>query len=542
MKKRWIVLLAALLVLTLAMTACRGDDDDGPGAVTETPAPATPTPAPATPTPAPAVVAPPAVTAQTHLEILVGAIAVSMSPIGSNDSASAEFSRLVYQTLFRLDYDTFEPVMELATSFSFVDAQTVNISVREGVTFHNGDPLTAHDVAFSLTAAGNSVEMAIIFDVIDRAVAHNDTDLTLYLNIPFAPIIAHLAHPGGSIVPMNLIETIGWDEFAQNPIGSGPWMLREFVPGSHYDLVRFEGYTGNMPALETIRFRVVPDASIRLIEVSSGTADVAIAIAPADIVGAEADPDVTLMRQPSMGIDIIWMNTQRPYLNNPLVRQAINYAFDTEAVVNLVFLGAGTVNHTALPHGAWGRVEQPPFTTDINRARELLTEAGYYPGGFSIEVWWNTPNAQRQQIAEMMQHALSPLNINVEVVTMEWGEYLERSGAGEHDMLILGWTTVTGDADYGLYPLFHSSNFGPPGNRGFLYHPELDRLLEEGRAEVNPVARAAIYAEILAILRQEAPIVMLRSGEALVAVNPNMRNMRLNPTLSHNWSTVYFVD
>ena len=488
---------------------------------------------------------------QTHLDVLVPSLAVSMDPIGSNDTASAEFSKLVFQTLFRLDYDTSSPIPELVTRYRFDGPQTIHFTIRQGVTFHNGDPLTAHDVAFSLNTAGASIEMAIVFNMIDVAVAHSNTELTLHLNIPFAPIRHHLAHPGASIVPMNHIQRVGREAFATNPVGSGAFEFVGFVFGIHYDLRRFNNYSGNQPAIETIRFTLVPDANVRLMEVIAGNADVAVGLAPADLAGAEADPNVTLMRRYSMGVDLIWMNAKshadqprRDHnpLYHPLVRLALNYAFDTEAVVNFVFFGAGAVTHTALPTGAWGFVEQPRFTTNISRARELLIEAGYYPDGFDIEIWLNLPNVQRQQIAEMLQFALTPLNIRSEVVAMEWGEFLERGNAGEHDLMILGWTTVTGDADYGLFPLFHSSNFGMRGNRSFWYMPELDALLEAGRAEINPVVRAAIYADALRIIRENPPVIMLRTGEALVGVNPRMRNVVLSPTLHHNWGAVYFVN
>ena len=502
----------------------------------------TPVPAPfvaATPVPQEPVV--PIVQAQTHLEVLVPTLAVSMDPIGSFDTASAEFARLVFQTLFRLDYDSFRPIPELATHYRFVDTQTLRITVREGVTFHNGDLLSAHDVAFSLNAAGTSAEMSPLFGMIETAVAHSESELTLYLGIPFAPILHHLAHPGASIVPMNHIGRVGRNAFAQSPVGSGAFEFVNIVVGEHYNLRRFNNYSGNLPTLETITFRVEPDPSVRLMRVSSGHADVAIGVAPFDLVAAEADSNVTLMRRKTMGVDFIWMNTSRPHLNNPLVRQAINYAFDTEAVVNLVFHGLGEASHTALAPEVFGFSEQQPFTTDINRARELLMQAGYYPGGFNIEILWNIPNTQRQQMAYMLQHALRPLNINATVAGLEWGEYLHRIGAGEFDLIFLGRIAVTADADYGLYPMFHSGNFGAAGNFGFFHHPRLDALLEQGRAETNDARRLAVYSEALRIIRNYAPIMVLRSGEIAVAVNPNLSNVVLSPMLYHNWGTAFIA-
>ena len=550
MKKRLILLLAALVAVILVVAACARDEAPPPAPV-DTPPPAAADP---TPTPAPEAVAtpPPAIaTTQYDLVLLTGAIAVSMDPIGSNDSASAEFSRLVYQTLFRLDYGTFEPhPTVLVEDFWFDGPQILHLTIAEGITFHNGDPLTAHDVAFSLTAAGASVEMAIIFDIIDHAVAHNDTDVTLYLEIPFAPILAHLAHPGGSIRPMNYINTHGIDHFRANPVGSGAFQLVEFVVGSHYTLERFPNYSGTPTVIETITFRIVPESAVRVMEVAAGHADVGLGILPADRIAAQANPNLNTTVFDTMGVDLVWINCMPSHLHprrdhnplaNPLVRQALNYAIDTEAIVNLVWLGVGAVAHTPLPPGAWGFTPVAPFTTDINRARQLLTEAGYYPRGFHIEIWWNTPNVMRQQAAEMIGFALRPLNITSDIITLEWGECLERGGRGEHDLMILGWTTVTGDADYGLYPLFHSSNFGMPGNRSFWHSPELDALLEAGRAETNPVARAQIYADALRLIRENPPVIMLRSGGQVVVKNPRLRNVQLNPTLSHNWATAYFV-
>jgi peptide/nickel transport system substrate-binding protein len=377
--------------------------------------------------------------------------------------------------------------------------------------------------------------------MIRDAEALDTHNVAIYLELPFAPIAAHLAHPTSSIVPMNHVLAVGDDAFAQEPIGAGPFMFQELIIGDRIEMVRNENYWNGAPQIETLTFRAVPDPSTRLIEVSSGTADVATAIAPADVATAEADPNVTLMRRLTMGTDYVWMNTQQPYLNHPLVRQAINYAIDTEAIVNTVFMGLGAVHHNPVPPLAFGHSLQPPFDTNLDRARELLAEAGY-PDGFSTSIWWNSPNVQRQQVAEMIQFSLSQIGIDVEIHTFEWAAYLAEADVGNHDMMIIGWTTVTGDADYALFPLFHSTSYGSAGNRGFWSTPELDALLEAGRMETDPTTRLEIYADAQAIIRAEGPVIMLRQGETPVAVNPNLRNFTLNPTLHHSYHPVWFAE
>jgi peptide/nickel transport system substrate-binding protein len=167
-----------------------------------------------------------------------------------------------------------------------------------------------------------------------------------------------------------------------------------------------------------------------------------------------------------------------------------------------------------------------------------MIEAGY-EDGFSTTIWYNLPNVQRQQIAEMVQFALAPLNIEVEIRGLEWGEYLDRVADGEHDMFILGWVSVTGDADYGLFPLFHSTMYGAAGNRTFWSTPESDDLLERGRMSVDPAERLEIYRELQILLHAEAPWVFLNQGEFLIAASANVNGFTIAPAGHHSFRNVW---
>lgn len=550
MKKKYLKILA--IVITVAMVAmmvaaCAADD---PAPVTPDPDPATPEVTP-DPTPEPEGDAPvleaPEETAQDTITFLTGSLAVHVRPWGQNDSASAMARKQMFDTLFTLDYNTFEvvPELSLASAWEQVDARTTNITIREGVVFHNGEIMTAHDVAFSLEQSAQSGAVEIISGMIDHVEVHDDLNLTVHTEIDFAPIINHLAHTSIGIVPQAYFEEVGEDGFEAHPIGSGPFMFEEWILGDRMVFSRNADYWGIVPAVETLIFREVADASVRLMEVIAGTADVADAILPVDVPMAEADPNVTLHRRMNLSTNYIGFNVERPHISNPLVRQAINYALDTTAIVEHVFMGLGAPISSPVAPIVWGFEEQPPFATDMDRARELLEEAGYNPtpgedGGFSTSIWWNIPNAQRSEIAEMVQFTLAQLNIDVSIESMEWAQYLADTAEGLHDMFILGWVSVTGDIDYGLYPLFHSSNFGDPGNRTFWYTPELDALLEEGRSETNPARRLEIYAEAQAIIRAEAPWVFLNQGEFAVATSANMNGFVLNPAGHHSFAPAWF--
>ncbi|MCL2574285.1 MAG: ABC transporter substrate-binding protein [Defluviitaleaceae bacterium] len=540
MTKRLLMLLSMLILAVAVMAACGGNNDNDDTAGDTGTQQETTTNEPATTQNEPTDQATTGGAQDTIIVLKAGQL-VSMDPPMSNDQPSAEFNRMVYSRLFDQDYNTFEPIGSLAVNWNMPDATTVEIEIRQGVTFHNGAPLTAHDVAFSLTRAGASTQAVPILGMIDFAEAINDYNVVIHLEIPFAPILRHLAHPAASIVPMDVVLELGDEEFAQNPIGSGPFMFEELIIGDRVVMTRFDDYWGTLPAFTTLIYRTVPDASTRLIEVAAGNADIALAVAPADVAGAEADPDVTLMRRMGLGTDFIWFNTQQPYLNNPLVRQAINYAFDAVMVVETVFMGLGNPVSNPVPPIAWGYAPQAPFTTSLDRARELLAEAGY-PDGFATTMAFNAENAQRGQISEMLQFTLAQIGIEVELVSLEWGAYLNYMDTAEHHMAMIGWTTVTGDADYALWPLFHSTSYGSPGNRAFWSTPELDNLLLLGRMSTDEAERMAIYAEAQAIIRAEAPLIMVRQNEIAVAANPAIRNFVLNPTLSHNYATITFAD
>ena len=557
MKKRISTIIALLLVGLLVLAAC-GPQQAAQPAQPETP-PATDPAQPGTPaeTTPPvgdqageaAVVEAPEVTAQDTIRILAPAMPVSMSPWGSNDNASSQVNKQIFSHLFVLDYNTFEidPGRGLAVEWDQPDAMTTNIRIRDDVVFHNGQPMTAHDVAFSLRTGAASPHAEAFLGMISDAVAHDDYNLTVYTEIPFAPILRHLAHTAAGIVPESVYTEMGSDAFADSPVGTGPFMIDSLHPGDRVELVRNPNYWGNVPVLERLIYQVVPAPDVRLAEVQAGTADVALDIAPADVPVAEDHPNSQVIRRLNLSTTYIGFNATAPHISNPLVRQAINYAIDTATIVDMVFMGTFAPVDGPLAPIVWGFAEQEPFAVDLDRARELLIEAGYNPnpgepGGFSTTIWFNIPNTQREQIANMVAFTLAQLNIQAEVVGMEWASYLQETEQGNHDMFILGWVSVTGDADYGLFPTFHSSNFGPGGNRTFWYYPELDALLEEGRSEVDPARRLEIYAEAQRIIRDNAPWIFLAQGETLIAANPNLRGFVINPGGHHAYAPVWFAE
>jgi len=482
---------------------------------------------------------------RTHLDVSVMNLPRNLAPAASIDTTLGLLHRQIYSTLLDMDYDTMEVLPSLAIGWHMPDAQTVNMELRRGVTFHNGAPLTAYDVQFSLERAAEGWAVATVVGMISHVAVHDNYNFTIHLTEPFAPILRHLTHPVASIINMEAAMEFsdGWEWCLVESIGTGPFMLYNHIVGYRIELVRNPNYWGDISQIENLTISAMPGSQVRLSQVATGNADIALGILPADAATAEASRYVTLMRGASLHVEYIGFNMSIEPWNNPLVVQAINYALETSIIIDELNYGVGTLATAPLSDLAWGFAEAAPFTTNIGRARELLAEAGYADGfDRTIEIWCNWENLQRRNVAEIMQFNLSELGITANINMFEWGEYVELTAEGMHDIFILGWGSLTGDPDHSLFPLFHSQNHGAAGNRTFHDDPILDALLEAGRAEINPTRRAEIYAEALQRLRDYPSMIPFRQTENLVAVSNDLRGLTLSPAGQHRFATVYFVD
>jgi peptide/nickel transport system substrate-binding protein len=316
-------------------------------------------------------------------------------------------------------------------------------------------------------------------------------------------------------------------------------MFDSIIIGDRLELVRFDGFWGELPVIESITWRIIPTSDGRLLAVETGEADIALALMPPDVGPAEMFSNVNLMRRMNLSNDYIGFNVGMPPFDNPLVRQALNYAVDNESIINVVLGGVGAPAQGFINDIVWGWAPTESFSFNPDRARELLAEAGL-ADGFSARLWTNSENQRRIDITTIIAAQLRDVGVDVTLETFEFSTFTARLDYGEHDMFLLGWVCVGGDADYGLFPLFHSANHGAPGNRTFYTNADVDRLLEEGRAATSDAERLRIYAEVQEILRNDAPWLLLNQNETLMAVATDLRGLRLNPSDSHLYSGVWF--
>ncbi|WP_139367516.1 glutathione ABC transporter substrate-binding protein [Bacillus alkalicellulosilyticus] len=489
--------------------------------------------------------------------IAVSADLVSLDPHGNNDVPSTNVRSNIFETLVNQN-ENMEIVEGLATAWEPVDETTWKFTLREGVTFHDGSAFNADVVKANLDRVldpARASERAFLFNMITDVEVVSDYEVHITTEYPFAPLLAHLAHDGGGMLSKEVIDTdyaqaleaagvdmsvdeyyelraAGGEEFekvvsdigeyvgqfaAQNPAGTGYFQLEERTGGEKTVLSRYDGYWGEPAASEKVTFKVVPEPSARVAELETGYSHIAEPIQPSDKEYVNDHPDTYMDIQESVSLSYISFNVNKEPFNDPRVRQAISLAINQEDIINGIYQGNGIPAVGPLAPDVFGYdPDVSGLLYDPEQARELLEEAGY-GDGFSTTIWTND-NEQRVETALYVQSVLAEFNIDVLIEELEWGAYLERTANGEHDMFILGWSTVTADADYGMYALLHSSMEGSPGNRSFIADDKLDELLDAGRRETDPDKRLEIYREAQELLVDLAPMIYVHHQNYLTGV------------------------
>jgi peptide/nickel transport system substrate-binding protein len=477
-------------------------------------------------------------TAQGHLIIAQGTDPVKLDPHDVSDSPSATVLSHVFETLFDLTPEG-EIVPHLAESYEVSDDGTVwTLHLRQDVTFHDGTPFNAEAVKVNLDRFLNP-EVPVVFRFlltrIQSVEVTGEYSVQITLSTPFAPFLAHLTHNTVSMISPAALEQYTLEELSETAVGTGPFTVESWQRGERITLARFDDYWGELPGVERVSFLTVPEGTTRMALVESGEAHVATRVPPPDVPRLNAHPEITVENVSSVRTIYIYFNhTMEPFTDRR-VRQAINHAVDKELIAEFVFGGAVRPSDAPLPPGVFGYTPVGFYEYNPERARELLAEAGY-PNGFNTTLYCPSGRyLQDIQTCEAIQPQLAEVGINAEIETMEWTSYLEFTGRGVNEntvpMGMLGWGTVTGDADYGLFALFHTSEHVPNGsNRSFYSNALVDDLLNQARSTADNAVREQLYADIMQILWDDAAWLYLHSETQLVAVRDNVEGLVIHPT------------
>ena len=412
--------------------------------------------------------------------------------------------------------------------------------LRKGVKFHNGYDFTAEDVKFSFERMMKSPRIAFVLPPIESVDVIDDYTVNIVTKTPFGPLLAHLSHPALGIVSKKLM-TEKPDSLREHPVGTGSYKFKEWIPGDSLTLEKNDNFYEERKGLKYITFKNIVEASNRTIGLETGEIDVSISVSSVDEDTIRNNPKLQLITKPSISYTYVGMNTEKTPLNDVRVRKAINYAVDKQAIVNVILNGSGKVATSPIAPGVFGFTDKTKnYEYNVEKAKELMKEAGY-ENGFTTSILVFGGEASTQT-AEILQAYLKEIGIDLKIEVVEISAYWDMTEKGKHNLFLGSWGVVTGDADYGLYAMYHSSAKGGAGNRDFYENKRVDELLDKAKTTTVPEERKKLYEEIQMILVDDAPDIMLYNRILAVGAQKNVKGLNIHPVTLHDFSNVYIEE
>jgi dipeptide transport system substrate-binding protein len=466
-------------------------------------------------------------------------------------------SKNIFSKLVEFERGTTTIVPGVAESWTVSDdGKEYTFKLRPGVKFHSTATFTptrdlnADDIIWSFERQRSadhpfhavsspsyeyfeSMGMSALIKSIDKV---DDMTVKFVLNEPEAPFVANLAMDFASIMSAEYAEQMmaaGTPEKVDlEPVGSGPF---QFVAYQKDAVIRYKAhpdYWGGKTPIDDLVFAITPDASVRWQKLQAGECHVMAYPNPADIEAMKGNADINLMQQEGLNVGYLGFNTEKAPFTDKRVRQALNLAIDKQAILDAVFQGAGSVAKNPIPPTIWSYNDAvKDYAYDPEAAKKLLEEAGV--SGLKTNVWampvqrpYN-PNARR--MAELIQADWAKVGVEAEIVSYEWGEYLERSKNGEHETVLLGWTGDNGDPDNFLNTLLGCSAAKDGTNRARWCYQPFDDLVVKAKRTADVAERTRLYEEAQVVFKEEAPWVTIAHSVWFQPMRKEVKNFKIDP-------------
>jgi ABC-type transport system substrate-binding protein len=478
----------------------------------------------------------------------------TLDPALGYDTASWQFEEMLFSTL--LDYDASGVLApELATDWEVgPDDRTYTFHLRRDARFSNGRTVEAGDIRFAIErvldprtrSPGAEFFRGIVGAEACAAAACSVSGLavpdaqTLRITLSeFDPLFLHkLAMPFAAAVPPE--EAARWGEdFARHPVGSGPYVLREWLSGQRLVLRRNPDYfVPGVPRLEGVTRLVGVNEQLEWLKYESGQLDVSV-IPPAEFVQVMHEPRYRdlVYRETTLRTSYLGMNCRLPPFTDRRVRQAMNYAVNKDKLLRLInnrgVVAAGVVPPTMPGYHA----DIHGYDFDPARARELLRAAGYAQG-FSTTLWVRFDDTTLR-LAQSVQQDLAEVGVHLQIKSLAWGPFLEAVRSGDEvPFFSLGWEADFPDPSNFLEVLFHSRSIGANNNTNYS-NPAVDALLDAAAHTVDTAARFRLLQEVEQRVVDDAPWVFLYHPVSYRIVNPRVRDFRLHPFRPERYEHVW---
>ncbi|SLN61258.1 ABC transporter substrate-binding protein [Roseisalinus antarcticus] len=462
-----------------------------------------------------------------------------LDPATSSIYTGAQVYEGIFNKLIDIAPDgTFIP--DLATSWEQTAPTTWTFTLRDDVTFHNGEAFTSADVKYSferILDPATASAYAGLYTQIDSIDTPDPTTVVFNLKSTFGPFLTNMA-TNGQIVNQTAIET---GDPARSPVGTGPFEFVEWVQGDHITVTRNEDYfKDDRPYLDSITFRFLPVDQSRITALSTGELDWVDAIPLQLVPSLSQDERFNYVTSPVAGIpDYLAMNTQVAPFDDVRVRQAVALAINREDIRAVAYLGTGELGLIEMPTGSKWYDDTGVFAAerDVEAARALLAEAGY-PDGLSIEYLGLTQYPELLKTGQVVRESLKDIGIDMNIRAVEVSVWFDAFVSGGYQ-ITSAYQERTIDPD-NFYTLVLRS--GAPVNTTGYVNPELDALIDEAAAATDMEERMALYRQVREIALTDAPLVFTHFETLNYLMNDNVAGSTITPTLSLHMEDVGFTE
>lgn len=398
------------------------------------------------------------------------------------------------------------------------DRKAYTFTLRGGLTWQDGKPLTSADVKFTIEAmkrAGAEVPLSRNFASVASVETPDATTATLRLSRPFAPLLDAMAV---GLLPQHVLEgkKLTDADFGRRPVGAGPYRLTTYKPGRYAELVPFDGYYEGRPKLPKIVVRYVPDDSARLIQLKTGEVDAAH-VQPQQVAQVAKVKRVRVETYPTADYRALMLNFRKPVFADKKVRQAMNFAVDRDAIVRSVLKGQGSPATGPLDESPY-KTTPAPFAHDLAKVDALMKSAGYAKNAQGL--WAKDGKTVRFELSTFAEDSARVAILNVSATQLKQAGFdvqpnprprdWVRKHWGDLDAFVVGWGTPY-DPDSSVFGPFSSSEVLAKGgsNYGSYSNPDVDKALAKGRDTDDPAVRKAAYTDLQKALADDPPFVWI---------------------------------
>ncbi|HEY3566115.1 MAG TPA: ABC transporter substrate-binding protein [Casimicrobiaceae bacterium] len=483
------------------------------------------------------------------------------------DAASVPmFNRLV-----EFEIGTTNIVPALAESWTVApDGKAYTFKLRQGVKFHRNANFTptrdfnADDVLFSWSRMADenhpfhkltAGQTFAYFDdmgmknIVDRVEKIDPYTVRFVLKRAEAPFLADMAMDFASILSKEYFDAMmakGTPHAADAyPIGTGPFEFVSYQKDATIRYKAFDQHFRGRPKIDHLIYSITRDATARYAKLKTGECQAMAFPKPADLDAMRKDPQLTILQKEGLNVGYIAFNVEKKPFDSKLVRQALNYATNKDAILKAVYQGNGQVAKNPIPPILWGynnAVQEYPY--DAAKAKQLLAQAGY-PNGFEVDLWYlpvtRPYNPDGKRMAELIQADWEKIGVKTKLVTYEWAEYRKRSKTGEQAVMMFGWSGDNGDPDNFFVPLLGCEAVKGGGNVARWCNRPFEDLVIEAAQTPNQGERAKLYEQAQVIVHDEAPWIPIAHSVRFDPVRKEVKGYKMDATAHHYFNNVDIV-